>query len=191
MTFIDELLLESEQKEKEQLLQMNRLRADQILATLMVLEKQADGVNTLVEDEIQILEEYRQVELQKVQKKTSWLAYNLEQFIRSSNEKTINLPHGSIKLRMGRDKVEITDLEKFLTVADKKGLLRELPSVPDLQKIKDHIQNRKGIPPGVTLTPAQTRFSYTTKGKNNGNGEGLSAESDTSGESIGNTETST
>src|SRR5260221_8219567 len=107
VSFMDELLAESEVREKEQLLQMNRLRADQVLAALIILEQQADAVNTLADDEIKIIEEYRQVELQKIEKKASWLAWNLEQFVRGENKtdpacKSIALPHGALKLRLGR-----------------------------------------------------------------------------------------
>ena len=68
MTFIDELLLEAEAKEKEDRLEMNRLKADQILTALSVLEEKANDVNKLADDEIQLIEDYRQVEIQKLQK---------------------------------------------------------------------------------------------------------------------------
>lgn len=171
MTFIDELLLESEQKEKEQKIVMNRLRADQLLMALSVLEARVADLNTLVDDEVKILEDYREIELHKLNKKMSWLEWNLEQFIRSTGEKTINLAHGNIKLRMGRDKVEIVDMEKFIPIATANGLLKKIPesTVPDLELVKLYIKNARRIPAGVTLQPAQTKFSYNTlKGKRNG-----------------------
>src|SRR5258705_7313908 len=130
-SFMDELLAESEVKEKLQTLEMNRLRADQVLAALMILEQKAQDVNTLADDEIKIIEEYRQVELQKIEKKASWLAWNLEQFVRTENKndptcKSVSLPHGILKLRLGREKVQITDLDKFMPVAQKRGLLKQI-----------------------------------------------------------------
>ena len=171
-SFIDELLLESEQKEKQQLIEMNRLRADQILAALAVLEKQADDVNRLADDEIKIIEDYRQSELQKIEKKASWLAWQVEQYIRSTNEKTINLPHGKLKLHLGRDKVQITDMEKFTKVAAARGLLRPIPESfePDLQKILSYLKTNRLLP-GVVLIAAQNKFSYTTLKGSNGNGK--------------------
>lgn len=175
MTFIDELLAEAEVKDKEQLLQMNRLRADQMLAALMVLEQQAEDVNKLADDETAIIETYRTIELGKIEKKMSWLEYNLEQFIRSTKDKTINLPHGALRLRMGRDKIEITDMEKFIPVAERKGLLKHIPESfePDMQKVLAYVRQGGILPPGASLTPAQSRFSYTTlKGQTkNGNGQ--------------------
>ena len=173
MTFIDELLAEAEIKEKEERLEMSRLKADQILATLEVLEQNAADVNKLADTEISIVEEYRQVELQKIEKKASWLAYQLEQYIRSTEEKTINLPHGVIKLRLGRDKIEITDMDKFVPFAQRKNLLRHIPESfePDMSKVYQYVKSTGVIPQGVMLTQATTKFSYTTKGKDNGKEE--------------------
>ncbi len=178
-SFIEELLLESEQKEKQQHLEMNRLKADQVLSALAVLEQKAAEVNQLADQEIKIVEDYRQAELQRIEKQASWLAWNLEQFMRRTNRddpgcKSIALPHGSLKLRLGRDKVEVTDLAKFVPVGEKKGLLRQVPESfePDLQKIASYIKATGVILPGVVVTPASTKFSYTTlKGNNNGNGK--------------------
>ena len=169
MTFIDELLLEAEAKEKQDRLEMNRLKADQILTALSVLEEKANDVNKLADDEIHLIEEYRNVEIQKLQKKMAWLEYNLEQFIRSTDEKTINLPHGAIKLRLGRDKVEITDMEKFMRVAPLRGLMKTVPEKqePDLQKVLAYVKTN-GFLTGVSMIPAQTKFSYILKGNGNG-----------------------
>jgi len=172
MTFIDELLAEAEIKEKEERLQMTRLRADQILTALAVLEQDAADVNKLADDEISIIEEYRTAELQKIKKKASWLSFQLEQYIRSTNEKTINLPHGTIRLRMGRDKAEIVDTEAFMEIAAKRGLLRSIPESyePDMQKVLAYLKTSNYLP-GATLIPATTKFTYTTKGNNNGKEE--------------------
>jgi phage host-nuclease inhibitor protein Gam len=178
ISFIEQLLLESEAKEKQQNLELNRLRADQVLAALAVLEQKADDVNKLADDEIQIIEEYRQVELQKLEKKASWLATNLEQFIRAENKndtacKSIALPHGNLKLRLGREKVQITDMEKFMPVAQRRGLLKQIPEAfePDLQKILMYAK-AAGTIPGIAVIPATTKFSYSTlKGSKNGNGQ--------------------
>lgn len=171
-SFIDELLAESEQKEKLQLIEMSRLRADQVLAALTVLEHQADEVNKLADDEIKIIEEYRQSELQKIEKKASWLAWQVEQYIRSTNEKTINLPHGKLKLHLGRDKVQIIDMDKFTKVAASRGLLRTISESyePDLPKILDYLKQNRLLP-GVALIAAQSKFSYTTLKGTNGNGK--------------------
>jgi len=182
-SFMDELLAESEAKENLKNLEMNRLRADQVLAALAVLEQKADDVNTLADEETKIIEEYLQVELQKLEKKASWLAWNLEKFIRAENQsdptcKSMALPHGNLKLRLGREKIQIVDMEKFMPVAQHRGLLKQIPESfePDLQKILMYAKAAGQIP-GVTLIPATTKFSYTTlKGSKNGNGEATEQE---------------
>ncbi len=172
MNFIDELLAESEVKEQQHLLQMNKLKADQILAALAVLEKQSDEVNKLANDELQIIEDYRATELEKIAKKAVWLEHNLEEFIRSTDEKTINLPHGSLKLRLGRDKLEITDLSAYLPFAKRKGLLRhvEASDQPDMLMLYNYFKLNNSIPAGVIVIPATAKFSYTTL-KCNGDGK--------------------
>ncbi len=187
MTFIDELLAESEEKE----LKMNKLRADQLLMAISVLETKMDDLNKLCDDEVIIIETYRESEIAKLEKRLSWLTWNLEQFIRSTNEKTINLPHGAIKLRMGRDKVEVSNMEVFLKKASTLGFLKVNPESyePDLPKVLNYIKIRKTIPDGVTHTPAKTKFSYTTlKGDTNA-GENEPSEIGVATERVGEVET--
>ena len=101
--FIAELLRESELADKESKIEMDRLRADQLLAAVAVLEEHMADVNDLVDKEIRLLEEYRSNELSRLDKQRSWLLHNLEAFARSSGEKTMRLPHGILKMRKGRD----------------------------------------------------------------------------------------
>jgi hypothetical protein len=127
MNFMDELLAEVEEKEEKRKLELDRLRADQLLTAIGTLEQRADDINELADSEIKLIEEYRSVELTKVQKKISWLSWNLHQFINSSGEKTIRLPHGVLKLRLGRDKVTITELQQFLDVPSNQIFLKIFP----------------------------------------------------------------
>ncbi len=177
MTFIEEILAESEVREEARRIEMSKLRADQILAALSVLEKKADDVNKLADEEIKLIEEFRTTEVQKLEKQASWLAYQLEGFMRSVNQedptcKSLALPHGTLKLRQGRDKVEITDLDRFMKIADKRGLLRKVPesAEPDLQKVLAYVRTN-GFLTGVSMIPGQVKFSYTTKGNGNGKEE--------------------
>jgi hypothetical protein len=164
--FIEELLRESELADKETKIEMDRLRADQLLAAVSVLEDQMANVNDLVDKEVRLLEEYRSNELSRLDKQRSWLLHNLEAFARSSGEKTMRLPHGTLKMRKGRDKVSVVQMEAFLKVAGKLGLVRSVPEdiTPDNQAILNRIKATGDIPPGVEYFPAETRFSYTIKG---------------------------
>ena len=171
MNFIEELLLEAEQREKDYKEQMDKLKADQMLAAIEKLDEQMNEVIELADEEIKLIEEYRKQELEKLDKKRSWLTFNLEGYIRSTGEKTINLPHGQIKLRQGRQKVQVIDMTKFLKVGDKLNLLRRIPESlePDLSAIHQHIKRTGEIPVGVDVIPGETKFSYSlTRGGNNG-----------------------
>ena len=78
MTFIDELLAEAEVADAKKLIEVNKLRADQLLMALSVLEDKANEINTLVDSEVALFEEFRSVEISKLDKKMSWLAFQLE-----------------------------------------------------------------------------------------------------------------
>ena len=172
MNFMDELLLEVEKAEEKRKIELDRLRADQLLTVISKFEDQAKGINELADSEVILIEEYRKSELSKLNKKISWLAWNLEQFIRSSNEKTINLPHGSIKLRLGRDKVSVVELQRFLDSPTNQRFLKIIPESyePDIQAIHEYIKQAGHIPDGIDMKPAEAKFSYTTiRSNNNGN----------------------
>jgi len=163
---IEELLLQAEQADQEKKIEMDRLRADQILAAISKLEEGMVDVNELCDKEIKLVEEYRANELARLDKKRSWLVFNLDGFMRSTGEKTLRLPHGSLKLRKGRDKVAVVALDEFLKIGPRLKLVRSVPEqvTPDIQAIINHIKTTGEIPAGVQFIPADTRFSYTTNG---------------------------
>ena len=173
MNFLDELLLEAETAEEKQRIEVDKLRADQLLSAIAVLEAQVDDANRLADDEIKLVEEYRTMELARLNKKISWLAWNAEQFIRSTGEKTIRLPHGIIKLRMSRERIEITDLQRFLNVKANQRFLKIIPESyqPELQVVHSHIKATGELPVGVNLIPGEVKFSYSTNKRSNGNGK--------------------
>jgi hypothetical protein len=164
--FIEELLLQAELADQEKRIEMDRLRADQILAAISKLEEGMAEVNDLCEKELNLIEEYRANEVARLDKKRSWLVFNLDGFMRSTGEKTLRLPHGALKLRKGRDKVAVVALDEFLKIGPKLKLVRSVPEqvTPDIQAIVNHIKTTGEIPPGVQFIPADVRFSYITNG---------------------------
>jgi len=171
MTFMDELLAEVEEKQNLQRMEVNRLKADQMLQTIAILETSEDEINKLCDEEIAIIESYRTREREKIDKKISWLSWQLEQHLRSTDLKTINLPHGSIRIRLGKEKVAVVSFEKFKPIAEKFGLLRKVPESvePDLNALRSFVKSH-GVPAGVSVIPASTNFTYQTiKGTANAN----------------------
>lgn len=165
--FIEELLAETEAADKKRAIELDRLSADQILAAIAKLEEGMAEINDLCDKELKLVEEYRSNELARLDKKRSWLEFNLDGFMRSTGEKTLRLPHGVLKLRKGRDRAVVVVLEQFLKVGPKMGLVRTVPEelAPDLQAIVNHIKTTGEIPAGVEYIAADTKFSYTTLSK--------------------------
>lgn len=166
--WLQELLDAEEAKEKQQLIEMSKIKADQALAAIAVIEAKINEVNEIAEKEIDLIQKWNMSEVTKLQNKIDWLVFNLENYMKATGEKTITLPHGQIKYRMGRDKVEVIDLQKFLPLGQRLGLVRITPAKtePDLVAIAAYCKLNNKPPTGVMLTPAQPKFSYKTKGVN-------------------------
>jgi hypothetical protein len=163
--WLTELLLQSERQEADRREQMSRLRADQMLQAIRSLELEAERINTLADDEQKLIDDYRQQQIGKIEKKISWFELNLLAYMNSNpGVKTLELPHGVLKTRLGRDRAEIVEEKTFLDAAGELGLLRRVPekSVPDMAAIMDFIHTKRTVPPGVKLIPAENRFSYST-----------------------------
>lgn len=171
MHFIDELIQESEKAEEQQRLELTKLKADQLLMAIEVLEGQVEDVDNLFKDEFKIIDEYRQVEQERLMKKVRWLVWNLEQYMRSTGEKTMNLPHGTLKLRLGRDKIEVADLQQFLNDPANQQFLKTIPESfqPDNQALHQYIKQTGHLPKGVNLIPADVKFHYSTIKRSNTN----------------------
>ena len=167
-TWFDEMMEQLEKKEDDRRIEMNKIRCDQILQTISVLENKIAEVNDIATKERQIIDEWEQSETNKLQRQVDWLARQLEFFIRSTDQKSITLAHGSLHLRLGRSKVSVVDMDKFLPIGEKLKLVREKPSVKeaDLNAVNAYIR-RVGTPlPGIAFTPASISFSFKTKGSN-------------------------
>ena len=166
--FIEELLVLAEQADQEKKISMDRLRADQILSAIEKLEEGMMEVNSLCDKEIKLIEEYHANELTRLDKKRNWLTFNLEGYMRGTGEKTLRLPHGTLKLRKGKDRIAVIAMEQFLKVGQKLGLLKKVPESfsPDLQAILNHVHSTGEVPPGIEVIPAEVRFTYRINGGN-------------------------
>ncbi|HTY39352.1 MAG TPA: host-nuclease inhibitor Gam family protein [Bacteroidota bacterium] len=166
--FIEELLLEAEQADLEKRISMDRLRADQLLFAVAELESQMFEVNELVDKETKLLEGYRSNELSRLEKKRSWLVFNLDGFMRSTGQKTVRLPHGELRLRKSKDRIVVVALDKFLEIGKRLGLVRTVPESvsPDIQAVLNRIKTTGEIPQGIEFIPGEAKFSYNTNGGN-------------------------
>ncbi len=148
--------------------EFDALKADLALKDIARLTEELEQANRVADEETAFIEEYRRREVERIQKQIDWQARNLEAYARSTDSKTVRLPHGILKLRQGRDKVEIEDKEEFLRSSNE-DLVRTVPESkqPDLARVLGHIRGTGEIPPGIRFIPAQVNFSYklTKKGE--------------------------
>jgi phage host-nuclease inhibitor protein Gam len=172
--WLQELLDNSEAADDKRLLEMNKVKADQALAAIAVIEDKIAEIDQIAQQEIDLVTGWKNSEEAKLQNKISWLCFNLERFLRSTGEITINLSKGAIKFRKSRDKIDILDEQKFLPIAKRLGLIRhiEAKDEPDLNAIRAYLKTNGNRPlPGLVLTIGTPTFSYTTIKKGSSNGE--------------------
>ena len=163
--WLTELLEMAEHKEEKHRIEMSKIRADQALTVIASIEEKATEIEQIAEEEIKLITSWKESELTKLQRRESWLSFQLEQFLNKTGESTLNLAHGVIKVRKSRDKVTVVDEEKFLPVGKKLGLVRriEAKEEPDLNAIRAYLKLHGNRPPsGVIVTPGQPTFSYST-----------------------------
>ncbi len=148
--WLTDLLELSEKQDAERRVQMSKVRCDQVLQSIAVLESKIEEVNGIAEHEQKIISEWQQQENGKLERQIAWLARQCEEYIRASGDKTIQLPHGKLSLRAGKAKVSIVDEAAFLRIAEKEGLVRVKPEekLPDLLKIHEYIRVNR-FPPRI------------------------------------------
>lgn len=185
-TFIDELLADVEAQEVGQRIELTRVQADLCLRKIRDLEGQLSEVERLAQEEQMLIEQYRQSENDRLTRKITWLAVQIEAFMREHNrltgDKSLNLVSGQLKLRQQRDKVIVEDPEQAMPAAMKQGLVRVVPESfeIDAAKLLRHTKTTGEILPGTKLVEGDTKFTYiTNKGGNNERHERQQAEAGT------------
>ena len=161
-TFIDELIADAEANEQKQTLAY----FDLLVAEISKLEEEVSHNFRQAEDEAKIIHDWALKRNSSIQEKIDRLKLKLEAFIREQNKKTIDLPHGILKIRKMPDKVEISDMEAFLKNASQ-ALITVVPETikPNLVKIKASIKKTTRVPEGVSVTEGKDEFKLTLKTK--------------------------
>ncbi|MHB1687917.1 MAG: host-nuclease inhibitor Gam family protein [Ignavibacteriaceae bacterium] len=166
ISFIDELIAEAEAKEELQTLAY----FDLIIAEIIRLEDEISQNFHNADEETAIIKQWSLTRNNALQEKSDFLKLKLENFIREEGKKTIDLPHGTLKIRKLPDKVEILDMEAFLQNANQ-DVVNVIPESikPDLNKIKVYIRNSGRPLKGVTIIEGVEQFKLTLKSKENKN----------------------
>ena len=119
--WLQELLDQAEIAEKDHLLAMNKIRCDQALAAIAVIEDKITEIEQIAQQEIELISNWKDSETTKLQNKINWLSFNLEKYIRSTGDSTISLPKGTLRIRKSRDQISVVDLQKFTTIGQRHG----------------------------------------------------------------------
>ena len=159
-TFIDDLLAEAELKEADEAL----AHYDLVVREVARLEGEIAAVTSNTDREVQIIKSWALDRNVKFFDRIEFLQLKLESFIRAQNKKTIELPHGTLKLRAKQDKVEITDLELFMKSATKDLIIIKPEEIkPSLTSIKKWYKMTSKLPDGVAVIEGKTEFTLKLK----------------------------
>ena len=161
--FMEEILKEAEAKEEKQSLAY----FDLLIAEVIGMQEKIDEINEQAEREIAMIEAWKAKMTEKYLNRIEYVEKNLEAFIRERGEKTIDLAHGTLKIRKKPDRVKVQDMDLFLSNANA-GMLKVVPEQfkPDLTKIKAHIKKSGRIPEGIEYIEGEESFSLTIKKEN-------------------------
>ena len=161
--FLSALLAESEAHEEKQ----TAAYFDLIIMEVAKIDNQISANFTECDREIEIIRQWTLKRNSTLQERSNLLKLKLESFIRTEGKRTIDLPHGELKIRKLVDKIEIADMEVFLANADSQ-MVTVVPETvkPDLTKIKSWIKMTTKIPAGVNLIEGSEKFSLTLRNNN-------------------------
>ncbi len=162
-SFIDELLAEAESAE----CRLTLAHYDLLILEYSKLQDEITRNFEEAEREKQIIHEWAIQRNSKIQDKADYILRKLEAYIREEGKKTIDLPHGILKIRKRPDKVEIDNLDAFLSEASG-SFVQIIPEQlkPDLNKIKAYIKQTGAIPAGVNYIIGEEDFSLKLNKEN-------------------------
>lgn len=153
--FLDELIEESIQKEEANLM----VYCDLLMIEAIKIESEIQKRFKECRQEIAYIEEWTLKKNAHLQEKYDRIVQKLELIMRETQKKTIELPHGTMKIRKMPDRVEITDLEAFIKNATEEMVVIIPEKLkPDLNKIKQYIKKTSHIPEGVTYIEGSEEF---------------------------------
>jgi hypothetical protein len=143
---------------------------DLVLMQIRDLKTDVEKTLALADEEARLIHEWALARCVRKQERIAYLESELDAYIRARKLKTIDLPHGTLKIRRKPDRVEIYDMDTFLANATP-FMLTTIPERmrPDLMNIRCHVQDRGEVPAGVTYIKGEEGFSYKLK-ETNGNG---------------------
>jgi hypothetical protein len=169
--FLDELLEEVEAKE----VSLHLAHVDLVLGEISNLEEQIAKNFDETEKEKAILDDWTLRKNSKLQERIDWMSRKLEAFMNEQpeNTKTIEVKNGKLLRRKQPNKIEIVDMDEFMSNNNLYQLGTLQPEIlkPNLNMIKAYINSTNRLPLGVRVIEGTEKFSIklnNNKGKDNG-----------------------
>ena len=138
-------------------------QAEQHLAVIRELEEALAEQEAHAKAEIQRIQGWLERKREQTHQALGWREGQLRWLLRRSEQKTLKLINGTLRLRPGRASVLVTDDRAFLSWAQEhQPALLRIKREPDKKAILAHIQQDGDIPPGIDLGEPEDSFSVKT-----------------------------
>ena len=97
-------------------------------------------------------------EQERIARRIAWHEEALQGFLWQSGKKSVRLIHGFVRRVKGRERIEITDEETFLSAAPPDLIRQQIIRQPDKKAILAHVQQSGEIPTGVDVIRGEDRI---------------------------------
>ena len=137
--------------------------ADVLLIQISDMKIEKERIYKLHEQETGHINDWKDEETAKLDKKIQWLSQHLEVFLVSSESERLNLPHGKVSYRKQPFHVEVLDENKLIS----DGFVRTKASV-DKKSIMNHFKATGEIPEGCEIERPDKKLVVNTINTNKG-----------------------
>lgn len=140
---------------------ISETRINKFLFVIKLKESELKKCELLAQDTFTKTQSWLDSRRERIISTIEYLTRQMQNYLRTQNQKTMSLPNGSIGFRKQPDSIEITNEELFLSNAGP-DLLKHIPEKyqPDLNAIKKHLKLTGDLPDGVELISKGDKFYY-------------------------------
>ena len=124
----------------------SEFEVDVLLIQVGDLENEMSRIHELHKQEVEHVNFWKEQELDKLNKKHTWLKFNIELYLTRSEKKRLNLPHGQVGYRKQPFHVEVLNENELISG----GFVRTKESV-DRKSILTHFKATGEIPQGCEI----------------------------------------
>lgn len=140
---------------------ISETRINKFLYVIKLKESELKKCELLAHDTFTKTQNWLDSRQRRIISTIEYLTNQMQNYLRTQNQKSLSLPNGSIGFRKQPDSIEITNEELFLSIAGP-DMLKHIPEKyqPDLNAIKKHLKLTGDLPDGVELISKGDKFYY-------------------------------